>query len=206
MQRVEKDKDKDKREKRFVEMRAVENNENKMIIEGYAITYDQPATHQYGSRKFTETICRGALDTTDMKDVPLRYNHNDTWMVIARTRNNSLQLIKDDVGLKIRAELIDTQSNIDVYKSIEARLIDGMSFAFTVSENGDEWSYGETEVTRKVTSINKLFDVSVVDTPFYDTTSVYARSFELLDSNLKQLDSFELRKRKLLMQAKYGGK
>ena len=122
-------------------MRAVENNENKMIIEGYAIVYDQPATHQYGSRKFTETICRGALDNTDMKDVPLRYNHNDSWMVIARTRNNSLQLIKDEKGLKIRAELIDTQSNKDIYKSIEARLIDGMSFSFTVADNGDEWSY-----------------------------------------------------------------
>ena len=192
-----------KQEQRFVVMRAVENNENKMIIEGYAIFYDQPATHQYGSRKFTETICRGALDNTDMKDVPLRYNHNDSWMVIARTRNNSLQLIKDEKGLKIRAELIDTQSNKDIYKSIEARLIDGMSFSFTVADNGDEWSYGQEEVTRKVTNINRLYDVSVVDTPFYDTTSVYARSFELLENNMKQLESFDLRKRKMLMKAKY---
>lgn len=190
-------------EKRFVEMRAVENDENKMIIEGYAITYDQPATHEYGSRKFTEVICRGALDSTDMKDVPLRYNHNDTWCIMARTRNGSLQLIKDEVGLKIRAELIDTQSNRDIYKSIQEGLIDGMSFSFTVADQGDEWSYGDAETTRKVTAINKLYDVSVVDTPFYDTTSVFARSFELLDSNLKQLDSFELRKRKLLMKTKY---
>lgn len=190
-------------EQRFVEMRAVENDENKMIIEGYAIVYDQPATHEYGKRKFTETICRGALDQTDMKDVPLRYNHNDSWMVIARTRNNSLQLIKDDKGLKIRAELIDTQSNKDIYKSIEARLIDGMSFSFTVADQGDEWSYGEQEITRKVTNINRLYDVSVVDTPFYDTTSVFARSFELLESNMEQLESFDLRKRKMLMQAKY---
>lgn len=184
-------------------MRAVENDENKMIIEGYAITYDQPATHEYGSRKFTEVICRGALDSTDMKDVPLRYNHNDTWCIMARTRNGSLQLIKDEVGLKIRAELIDTQSNRDIYKSIQEGLIDGMSFSFTVADQGDEWSYGDAETTRKVTAINKLYDVSVVDTPFYDTTSVFARSFELLDSNLKQLDSFELRKRKLLMKTKY---
>ena len=190
-------------EKRFVEMRAVDNDENKMIIEGYAITYDQPATHEYGSRKFTEVICRGALDSTDMKDVPLRYNHNDTWCIMARTRNGSLQLIKDEVGLKIRAELIDTQSNRDIYKSIQEGLIDGMSFSFTVADQGDEWSYGDAETTRKVTAINKLYDVSVVDTPFYDTTSVFARSFELLDSNLKQLDSFELRKRKLLMKTKY---
>lgn len=194
---------KNKYEQRIVEMRAVDSDDGKMIIEGYAIVYDQPATHTYGSRKFTETICRGALDNTDMKDVPLRYNHNDTWCIMARTRNNSLQLIKDDKGLKIRAELIDTQSNRDIYKSIQERLIDGMSFSFTVADNGDEWSYGEVEITRNVRNIEKLYDVSVVDTPFYDTTNVFARSFELLDSNLEQLDSFDLRKRKLMLINKY---
>ena len=61
-----------KNEQRFIEMRAVDNEEGKMIIEGYAIIYDQPATHVYGSRKFTEVIKRGALDYTDMEDVPLR--------------------------------------------------------------------------------------------------------------------------------------
>ncbi|EPY2286129.1 HK97 family phage prohead protease [Clostridium sporogenes] len=193
----------DKREKRLVEFRAIDNDENKMIIEGYAIKYDQPATHEYGSYKFTETIKRGALDNTDMKDVPLRYNHNDTFCIMARTRNNSLQLIKDDIGLKIRADLIDTQSNRDIYKSIQEGLIDKMSFAFTVAENGDTWTYGKDETLREVTNINKLFDVSVVDTPFYDTTSVYARSFELLENNLKQLDSLDLQKRKLELRYKY---
>lgn len=193
----------DEREKRLVEFRAIDNDENKMIIEGYAIKYDQAATHEYGSHKFTETIKRGALDNTDIKDVPLRYNHNDTFCIMARTRNNSLQLIKDDIGLKIRAELIDTQSNRDIYKSIQEGLIDKMSFAFTVAENGDTWTHGKDETLREVTNINKLFDVSVVDTPFYDTTSVYARSFELLENNLKQLDSLDLQKRKLEIKYKY---
>lgn len=192
-----------KNEQRFIEMRAVDNEEGKMIIEGYAIIYDQPATHVYGSRKFTEVIKRGALDFTDMSDVPLRYNHNDTWCIMARTRNNSLQLIKDDKGLKIRAELIDTQSNRDIYKSIQEGLIDKMSFAFTVSSGGDTWVYGDEETLRTVTNIKKLYDVSVVDVPFYDTTSVFARSFELLDSNLKQLESLDLRKRKLEIKFKY---
>lgn len=190
-------------EQRLIEMRAVDNEEGKMIIEGYAITYYQPATHEYGSRKFTEIIKRGALDYTDMSDVPLRYNHNDTWCIMARSRNNSLQLIKDERGLKIVAELIDTQSNRDIYKSIQEGLIDKMSFAFTVSDRGDNWTYGDDETLREVTAIKKLYDVSVVDTPFYDTTSVFARSFELLENNLKQLDSLDLRKKKLLIKEKY---
>lgn len=176
-------------ERRLIEIRAVDNTEDRMLVEGYAITYDKPATHQYGKRKFTETIKRGALDYTDMKDVPMRYNHNDNVMIMARTRNKSLRLIKDDVGLKIEADLLDTQSNRDLYKGIQEGLIDKMSFAFTVADGGDSWTFGENETTRDVTNIARLYDVSVVDTPFYDSTSIYARSLELLDSEERRLDS-----------------
>lgn len=192
------------KEQRYIEIRAASDApEGEMVIEGYAIIYDQPATHTYGRSKFTEVIQRGSLDMTDMKDVPLRYNHKDSVMIMARTRNGSLELIKDDTGLKIRSKLIDTQANRDAYKSIQEGLIDKMSFSFTVADKGDEWTYGETEVIRKVTKIDRLYDVSVVDTPFYDTTSVYARSFELLEDNLKQLEGLDLRKRKLMLQETY---
>lgn len=176
-------------ERRLIEIRAVNNDENKMIVEGYAITYDKPATHQYGGRKFTETIKRGSLDNTDMKDVPMRYNHNDNVIIMARTRNKSLRLIKDEKGLKVESELIDTQSNRDLYKCIQEGLIDKMSFAFRVADGGDTWTFGENETTREVTNIAKLYDVSVVDTPFYDSTSIYTRSLELLESEERRLES-----------------
>lgn len=190
-------------EQRFVEMRAV--NDEEMIIEGYAITFEQPATHSMGKYTLTETIKRGALDEADMSDVPLRYNHDDSVMIMARTRNNSLELIVDSVGLKIRAKLIDTKSNVDLYKSIKAGLIDKMSFAFTVAEGGDKRTYSDDgyKTTREIYKIDRLYDVSVVDTPFYDTTSVYARSIELLESGNARLESLNLRKRKIIVQNKY---
>lgn len=195
-----------KHEQRLIEIRAVDSNDDKMLIEGYAITYEQPATHQYGSRKFTEIIKKGALDKTDMKDVPLRYNHNDNVMIMARTRNKSLKLIKDEKGLKVEAELLDTQSNRDLYKGIQKGLIDKMSFAFTVADKGDTWTFGEKETKREVNNIAKLWDVSVVDTPFYDSTSIYARSFELLESEEKRLESLnELEVEKLKFKIKFGG-
>ena len=192
-------------ERRLIEIRAIESDDDKMLIEGYAITFDKPATHDYGGRKFTETIKKGALDKTDMKDVPLRYNHNDTWLIMARTRNKSLKLIVDDIGLKIEAELLDTQSNRDAYKAIKAKLIDKMSFAFRVADGGDSWTFGEKETVREVTNIAKLWDVSVVDTPFYDSTSIYTRSFELLESEEKRLESLnevELLKEKIKLKGK----
>jgi HK97 family phage prohead protease len=194
-----------KPERRLIEIRAVDNNEDKMLVEGYAIIFNQPASQQYGRRKFTETIKSGALDKTDMKDVPMRYNHNDTWLIIARTRNKSLRLIVDEKGLKVEAELLDTQSNRDIYKSIQAKLIDKMSFAFTVADRGDTWTFGDEETTREVNAIEKLWDVSVVDTPFYDSTSIYARSFELLESEEKRLESLreaEILKQKIILKGK----
>jgi len=193
-------------ERRIIEIRAVDNpDDEKMTIEGYAIVFDQPATQQYGRRKFTETIKRGALDKTNMKDVPLRYNHNDNVMIMARTRNKSLRLIIDQKGLLIQADLIDTQSNRDLYKGIKEGLIDKMSFAFSVADQGDSWSFGDSETTRDVTNIERLYDVSVVDMPFYDGTSINARSFELLDSEKRRLDSLQeqaLLKIKISMKGK----
>ena len=174
---------KTEKERRFIELRTVEIKEesDEMIIEGYAIVFDSPATH-YG---FTEIIDRNALTGADMTDVVFRYNHNDTWLAIARTRNKSLEFKIDDKGLFIRAKLIDTQTNRDIYKSIQSGLLDKMSFSFSTEK--DEWDY-KTD-TRKVLQIKKLFDVSVVDTPFYDDTEIYARALGELESHKESLES-----------------
>lgn len=166
------------KEFRTLEMRALDNEENKMVIEGYAITFNAPATH-FG---MTEIIDSRALDNCDMSDVPLKYNHDDSHMIMARTRNGSLKLEKDDIGLKIHAELIDTQSNRDIYTAIKSGLLDKMSFAFTVQD--EDYDYNTD--TRTVLSIDKLYDVSVVDVPYYDTTSVYARNLDSSEEYAKQ--------------------
>ncbi len=186
-EQIDKDRDIRMGELREGELRAViDAPEGEMVLEGYAIVYNSPATH-YG---FTETIDPGALVGADMRDVPFRYNHNDTWLILARTRNGSLQLISDDKGLLIRATLIDTQANKDIYKSVQAGLLDKMSFAFRTAK--DEWDYEND--ARRILLIEKLFDVSVVDTPFYDDTSIYARALESLENGKRALESEKSRK------------
>lgn len=165
-------------------------DEGKMIIEGYAAVYDSETligSEEYGWR---EVIKRGAFDGADLKDVPLKYNHEDAVPILARTRNKSLTLTPDEKGLRVRAELLDTTDGVDMYKRIKAGLIDKMSFAFTIAENGDsfEKKNGDTPL-RTITKFERIWDVSVVDTPAYDDTSIYARSKNLVDSRLKPLDS-----------------
>ena len=153
----------------------------KMIIEGYAAVYDDETLIGDEEWGFYESIERGAFDGANMKDVPLKYNHSDAVPILARTRNKSLELKTDDKGLFIHAELLDTQDNIDMYKRIKAGLIDKMSFAFTVKKEGETWEKGKTP-KRSIKKFDRIFDVSVVDVPAYEGTSIYARSLELADA------------------------
>ena len=147
-----------------LQFRTEENEDNKMEIKGYAVVFNSPETYGY-----TEVISERALDETDMSDVVLRYNHNDSFMVLARTRNKSLKLEKDSTGLMIDATLQnDITEHRNIFNAIKSGLIDKQSFAFTVDE--DEYDY-DTD-TRTITKIGKLFDVSVVDQPFYNATDV----------------------------------
>lgn len=158
-----------------IELRADEENKNKMIIEGYAAVFDSETLIGDERWGFYESIDKRAFESANMKDVPLKYNHSDAVPILARTRNKSLTLKTDDKGLFIHAELLDTQDSIDMYKRIKAGLIDKMSFAFTVKE--EDVQKGEVP-HRKITKFDRIFDVSVVDTPAYEDTSIYARSLE----------------------------
>jgi len=174
------------KEVRIAEMRALESEE--MIIEGYAAVFNQAT--DLGWCK--EIIDARAFEQCDMKDCCLNYNHGQS-KAIARTRNGSLELIVDSVGLKIRAKLIDTTEGIDIYKSVKAGLLDKMSFAFTVKE--EKWDF-ETD-TRTITNIDKLFDVSIVDIPAYEGTSVFARNKEEYEEEKRQYEQVKLEKEKL---------
>ena len=167
----------------------LEESEGKMILEGYAILFNNETLIGDEDYGFIEEISPSALLNTKMKDVPMKYNHMDSFLIIARTKNKSLQLSIDSIGLKVRAELLDTQTNQDIYKMVQSGLLDKMSFAFTVDEQ--VWNRDGKIPKRTITKIERLYDVSVVDTPAYDATSLYARSLESMDVELKAMELAE---------------
>lgn len=167
-----------------MQFRAENSEDGKMEIKGYAAVFNSPETYSY-----TEVISERAFDEADMSDVVLRYNHNDSFMVLARTRNKSLELNVDEKGLFIDATLQeDITDHKNIFNAIKSGLIDKQSFAFVVDE--DEYDY-DTD-TRTITKIGKVYDVSVVDQPFYNATDVsVARD---LDNNEFLTKREELRK------------
>ena len=180
--------------------------ENKMILEGYAAVFNSETLIGSEDWGFYESIDPRAFDSADMRDVPLKYNHSDAIPILARTRNKSLTLTVDGRGLFIRAELLDTQDGRDMYTRVKAGLIDKMSFAFTVQEEDFKYIDGETP-HRKILKFDRIFDVSIVDTPAYDDTSIYARSREHAEAVMRHAEAGKSEKYyyiKNLMQI-YGG-
>ena len=198
------------KEIRTATLNLTNTDEDKMVLEGYAIVFNEETLIGDSKRGFREMITSDALKDTSMKDVPLKYNHMDNFLVIARTKNGSLKLSVDGHGLKIRAELLDTQTNKDIYKMVQNGLLDKMSFAFTVKSQ--EWDRSGEIPLRKITSIERLYDVSIVDLPAYEGTSVYSRSLDFVGSELRAMDLEEEKKmkelirRKINLKLKIGGK
>lgn len=175
-------------------------SQEEMVIEGYAATFDQPTVlYEIDGIEYKEVIERGAFDGADFRDCCLKYNHNDSVPILARTRGRSLELFVDEVGLRFKATLFNTQSAKDVYELVKQRALDKCSFAFTIKED----SYDRNTHTRTIKKFDKIFDVSVVDIPAYDSTSVdvSARSFFDLENERerKELENLNLRKKLILM-------
>lgn len=189
------------------EVRANENGSDEMIAEGYATTFNEPyELRQWddwdGYRvHFVEVIDPDAFKETDMSDVIMQYNHEGR--VFARTSNNTLLLKTDNHGLFVRANLGGTETGRGLYEEIKGGYTNRMSFGFTVSkdsrtEERDDENKVRT-ITRTITGIKKLWDVSAVSTPANDGTEISARSWcDGVIAELKEefLKAEEVRKKK----------
>ena len=173
----------------------IEDEEGKeikeMIVQGQAVTFEQETVlFKCGETEYKEVIDRNAFNETDMSDVIFNYNHGGK--VVARTRNNTLKLSIDADGLNIEARLDGTEEGRKLYEEIKGGYIDRMSFCFTVKEE----SYNQETHTWRVLKVDKLYDVSAVDIPAYDTTSISARSSRLAvaEQEQKALERAQLQK------------
>ena len=162
---------------REMQMRAAEV-EDRMIVEGYATTFNSPyVLYEDDEMRILEQVDAGAFVGADMRDVIMQYDHRGHQ--IARIRNNTLDVRTDEEGLFISADLGGTEIGRQLYTEIKGGYTDKMSFAFTVTdENVDRRTEGNKRiVTRTITKIGKLYDVSAVSVPANDGTSISARAF-----------------------------
>ena len=179
-----------------VEERAEEEQE-RMVVSGYASTFDEPyKLWEDDNVEVWEKVDRSAFDETDMSDVIMQYDH--AGRVFARIRNNTLTVSPDEKGLFISADLSGTDIGRSLYQEIAGGYTDRMSFGFTVDEDTreivDDRTSGKSIVTRTITKVGKLYDVSAVSLPANPGTSISAR---FLDGAIEEARAERLKAQEL---------
>ena len=111
----------------------------------------------------------------------------------------TLTMNTNDKGLRISADIIDTNNGTDVYKLIKRGDVNKMSFAFTVKSERTEVDKENKIYTRTIIVFDKIYDVVVVDFSAYDGISMQARSKEYFIDLEKDLQEKQRRKRLLFM-------
>ena len=177
----------------------LEADDDRMIVEGYATTFDQPyRLYEDNNMVINEQVDARAFDGAQLGDVIFQYNH--TGRVFARTRNNTLEITPDEKGLFIRADLSGTEEGRKLYEEIKGGYTDRMSFGFTVAEDRtDKTGDDPRTYLRTITKIGRLFDVSAVSIPANDFTEISARSYVdgILDREKAEALAAEQRRRQI---------
>jgi HK97 family phage prohead protease len=171
------------------EIRSVATDDGSIKVAGYAATFNNEAT----GLNFREVIAPGAFTRTLQTDNPifLLINHDMEQLPLASTRSGTLQLSEDEIGLRMEATLDPLNPRAAELASALGRGdVDKMSFAFTVAPGGDTRAEG----LRTLTDLD-LYEISVVNLPAYDDTSVGLR-------NEQATENLNLRKRKLALKFK----
>lgn len=184
-----------------VEIREVgEDEEKELRIQGYALKFDS-VSEDLG---FREIIRKGALKDTDMSNVVLNINHDNSMVLARNTKSDgpgSLRLKVDDEGLFFDATPTKTTYAKDLIENMRSGIIGKCSFAFRLDytdPDAQTWDWAEDDDGFDLRTINKIksiHDVSVVTNPAYESTSstVYQRAKEDRKEELER----ELERRKL---------
>jgi uncharacterized protein len=135
-----------------------------MTFSGYAAVFNAPSE----PLPFTERIAPGAFKRSldARNDIKLLWNH-ESGTVLGSTRAGTLRLEEDTVGLRVSADLPDTQAGRDAAYLIKRGDVDAMSFGFSVPKGGDEWVSADERVLNSV----RLFETSIVAFPAYAQTA-----------------------------------
>ena len=181
-----------------IELREMEEGAKGQTVFGYAAKF-RNLSQNLGSEsyQFFEIIEHGAFDDVLNDDVRALFNH-ESELILARSKagQGTLKIGVDETGLWYQFEAPDTTVGRDLLVSLQRGDIDQSSFSFSVSEDGQSWveskdGDGPTVLTRTITKVSRLYDVSPVTYPAYEDTEVDCRSIEALAKQFRKTEPEE---------------
>jgi hypothetical protein len=158
-------------EKRSIVSEMTVEDEKRTIV-GYAVKWNE-LSEQLGF--FREKFSKGAFkDSLLDKQQMALWNHN-TDVVLGSTRNQTLRLSEDELGLRFEIDLANTTQANDIYELVKRGDINGVSFGFYAEL--EDW---EDRSDTAVRTINRADLIEISPTPFpaYSQSEVNVRSLE----------------------------
>jgi len=147
-----------------IENRFETKEDGQEVVVGYGSIFNSRSENLGG---FYEYISPTAIseETIAKSDVRALINH-DANLILARSTSGTLDLSVDEKGLKYEFEIPETSYGKDLAINMKNGNLNQSSFAFTVGS--DVWSSDDDgNDIRTITSIDKLYDISVVSYPAY---------------------------------------
>ena len=156
------------------------------IVEGNPVLLEtETVLFQFSGRDVKEIIHADAFDNADLSDIVFNINHGDGNHGVAKVRTKTIFFhVRKEENVCKCLVLLDKENPrcAQAYIDISTGLLDKMSFAFTIREE----SFDEKEFTFHVRQIEKVYDVSAVDHPAYEGTSISARREESVVAELNR--------------------
>ncbi|MEK4620638.1 HK97 family phage prohead protease [Bacillus sp. FSL K6-0273] len=177
-----------------LEIREVEGGIRTIV--GYAVKWEMKSVTMGYWRRFKEQFKRGAFTDSLTQDDQLALWSHDYSQVLGRTKNGTLRLFEDEIGLRFELDLADTTLGDDTYKTIKRGDVDGVSFGFQMVK--EEWDESDPDnIVRSVTRA-KLVEISPVAFPAYPDSQVSARSHDPYKQFVDERNQKDLRKKLIL--------
>ena len=166
-------------ERRAVSIELRMEGEEKPVMRGHAAMFDSPSDLLGGC--FREIIKPGAFtEALKSSDIRALWNHNPDH-ILGRSTAGTLRVTENETGLAIEIDPPDTTCSRDLQVSMQRGDVKEMSFAFSIADDGEEWTRDPDESgnwTRTISKIERVYDVSPVTYPAYPSTDIAMRSLD----------------------------
>lgn len=147
--------------------RAKKDNDNKKIIQGYAVVFNTWTDINSFGESWKECIRKGAF-TQSLKENSILALYNHDFNNVLGRKDVNMKLIEEDRGLYFEIELPNTTQGNDLYELIDKGIVNQCSFAGYVRKN--IWSKDDGgNILREILEID-LIEITITPIPAYEVT------------------------------------
>jgi HK97 family phage prohead protease len=156
------------------------------LFDGYAAVFGEKTD----IGEFTEEVKHGAFRKILSTGVNVPFVHeHDPSQLLGTTKSGRVRLVEETRGLRVQANLADTDLSRRIKTLTETGDITGMSYGYVAGKENSDWEYRGSKPHRMIKGFKALLDVCTTWDPAYAATEAQFRSLAL--ANPQAADSLQ---------------